>query len=155
MNVIVLENIRSAYNVGNIIRTADALGWGVILSGYTPSPFSEEKVVKTSLWAEKSVFIKEFWNMQDTINYLKGEWYYLIASEIADGAIALNQIWFLDKPLALIMGNEIEGISKQTLMQTDQIVFIPMKGHKESLNVWQAAAIGMWEFSKKCWKMIS
>jgi tRNA G18 (ribose-2'-O)-methylase SpoU len=49
MKIIILENIRSAYNVGNIIRTADALGWQVRLTGYTPSPVDNKKVVKTSL----------------------------------------------------------------------------------------------------------
>ncbi|MBU0626469.1 hypothetical protein KKG31_03975 [Patescibacteria group bacterium] len=55
MKVVILENIRSAYNVGNIIRTADALGWQVWLSGYTPSPQDNSKVVKTSLGAELHV----------------------------------------------------------------------------------------------------
>jgi len=55
MKVVILENIRSAYNVGNIIRTADALGWKVWLSGYTPSPEDTPKVKKTSLGAEETV----------------------------------------------------------------------------------------------------
>ena len=55
MNVVILENIRSAYNVGNIIRTADALGRDVWLTGYSPSPEDTQKVVKTSLGAEKNV----------------------------------------------------------------------------------------------------
>jgi len=55
MQVVLLENIRSAYNVGNIIRTADALGWQVWLSGYSPSPEDNLKVIKTSLGAESNV----------------------------------------------------------------------------------------------------
>jgi tRNA G18 (ribose-2'-O)-methylase SpoU len=60
MNVLILENIRSAYNVGNVIRTADALGRDVRLVGYTPSPIDHPKVRKTSLGAEESVGIQQF-----------------------------------------------------------------------------------------------
>jgi tRNA G18 (ribose-2'-O)-methylase SpoU len=60
MNTIILENIRSAYNVGNIIRTADALGRNVRLVGYTPSPLDNSKVRKTSLGAEENVEIQQF-----------------------------------------------------------------------------------------------
>jgi tRNA G18 (ribose-2'-O)-methylase SpoU len=60
MNVIILENIRSAYNVGNVIRTADALGRNVRLVGYSPSPIDNSKVRKTSLGAEENVGIQQF-----------------------------------------------------------------------------------------------
>jgi tRNA G18 (ribose-2'-O)-methylase SpoU len=62
MKTLILENIRSAYNVGNMIRTADALGRDVRLSGYTPTPRENTKVVKTSLGAEETVHIKQFDN---------------------------------------------------------------------------------------------
>jgi tRNA G18 (ribose-2'-O)-methylase SpoU len=60
MKVVILENIRSAYNVGNVIRTADALGWKVRIVGYTPSPVDNPKVRKTSLGAEESVALQQF-----------------------------------------------------------------------------------------------
>ncbi len=59
-NIVILENIRSAYNVGNVIRTADALGREVWICGYTPSPLDHPKVKKTSLGAEESVAIQQF-----------------------------------------------------------------------------------------------
>ena len=71
MNIIILENIRSAYNVGNIIRTADALGWQVRLTWYTPSPVDTQKVVKTSLGAEINVWLKQFGHTPEAIDYAK------------------------------------------------------------------------------------
>jgi len=71
MNVVILENIRSAYNVGNIIRTADALGWQVRLTGYSPSPEDTQKVVKTSLGAEKTVGLKQFGHTLEAIDFAK------------------------------------------------------------------------------------
>ena len=71
MRVVVLENIRSAYNVGNIIRTADALAWKVWICGYTPDPRDHKKVTKTSLGAEESVDLKQFDYTQDVIDYAK------------------------------------------------------------------------------------
>ena len=69
--IIILENIRSAYNVGNVIRTADALGREVRITGYTPSPLDHPKVKKTSLGAEDSVALKQFDYTSDAIAYAK------------------------------------------------------------------------------------
>lgn len=71
MNVVILENIRSAYNVGNIIRTADALGWQVRLTGYSPSPVYNKKVVKTSLGAEETVGLRQFGFTKEAIDEAK------------------------------------------------------------------------------------
>jgi len=91
MRVVVLENIRSAYNVGNIIRTADALGWDVWLCGYTPNPLEYRKVVKTSLGAEKIVSIKQFDYTQDVIKYAKENDFEIIAAEINNQSIKLSE----------------------------------------------------------------
>jgi tRNA G18 (ribose-2'-O)-methylase SpoU len=72
-NVIILENIRSAYNVGNVIRTADALGRDVRLSGYSPSPEDSAKVRKTALGAEAKVSIKRFDQPQDALVYARNQ----------------------------------------------------------------------------------
>lgn len=90
-NIIILENIRSAYNVGNIIRTADALGRDVWITGYTPSPLDHPKVKKTSLGAEENVNLKQFNYTQDAINYAQEQGIQLICAEITPDAIALNQ----------------------------------------------------------------
>ncbi len=149
---LLLENIRSAYNIGNIIRTADALGYDVILAGYSPSPFENPKVKKSSLGAEKSVNIKVFYNPVEALKYAKEEYGYLIWAELTDEAVNIedgkkiikNQSWF-----AVIFGNEVDGVTLETLEKLDKICFIPMKGVKESLNVCEAAAIFMYAFNSK------
>ena len=144
MNVVILENIRSAYNVGNIIRTADALGWQVRLTWYTPSPLDTQKVVKTSLGAENNVGIKQFGHTPEAIEFAKKEKLLVIAAEITKTSVSLASLqkgkhaW-----IAIIFWNEVEGVLDSTLKLVDQIVHIPMQGVKESLNVGQSSAIFM------------
>ncbi len=144
---IILENIRSAYNVGNLIRTADGLWFDVIVSGYTPSPTREPRVLKTSLGAEKNVNIKEFWNTKSALLYAKEKYKYLIGAERTSSSIPLTQFKF---PLswAIILGNEIHWLLPETLEFVDYIVHIPMIGLKTSFNVGQAGAIFMRESTK-------
>ncbi len=145
MKIIILENIRSAYNVGNIIRTADALGRQIRLTGYTPSPMDNKKVVKTSLWAEESVDMKQFDTTQEAIAFAKKEWCRVVAAEITSNATSLDEI--VDKKyaaIALIFWNEVDGVLDSTLKTVDEVCYIPMKWVKESLNVWQSSAIFMW-----------
>lgn len=148
MNVVILENIRSAYNVGNIIRTADALGWQVRLSWYTPSPHEIPKVKKTSLGAEETVWIRQFTTTPEAIASAKEGWLTVIAAEVADAAVSLDA--FAEKKksgswIAVVFGNEVDGVLSSTLKAVDAIVYIPMQGVKESLNVGQTSAIFMRE----------
>lgn len=147
--VVVLENLRSAYNVGNIIRTADALWFDVIISWYTPSS-EDEKVTKTSLWAEKFVKILEFWNTHETLEYLRSKNYKIVSAEITKNSISIkdliNKESISEMNVAIIMWNEVEWVLKETLENSDFIAHLPMVWKKESLNVGQAAAIFMWEF---------
>ena len=142
---IALENIRSAYNVGNIIRTADALGYDVILLWYSPSPFENEKVLKTSLGAEKNINLKQFYNPTKWLEYIKNNYPLTIAAEITPTAIPLTQLWdkILNKNFCIIVWNEVNGVSQETLEKVDLISFIPMNWIKESLNVCEAATIFM------------
>lgn len=150
-NIIILENIRSAYNVGNIIRTADALGRDVAFTGYTPTPANQPKVKKTSLGAEESVGCRAFAESSEAIAELRAEWYQIIAGEITESAISLaefSKYYDKKKPLAVLFGNEVVGVESETLQAVDCIVFVPMKGVKESLNVGQSAAIFMRELRR-------
>ena len=144
MKIVILENIRSAYNVGNIIRTADALGWQVRLSGYTPSPVDNKKVVKTSLGAEETVGIRQFDTTADAINEAKKKNCTIIAAEIMPEALALADL--VQKHIsdvAVVFGNEVDGVLSTTLKAVDHVVYVPMKGIKESINVGQTSAIFM------------
>lgn len=142
--IIVLENIRSAYNVGNVIRTADALGREVRITGYTPSPLDHPKVKKTSLGAENTVKITQFDYSNNAISYAKANNINIIAAEITPQAQSLAN--FAEKSsgdLAIIFGNEVEGVLPQTLSAVDAVVYIPMQWVKESMNIWQSTAIFM------------
>ena len=144
MNIIILENIRSAYNVGNIIRTADAWGWQVRLTWYTPSPVDTQKVVKTSLGAEINVWLKQFGHTPEAIDYAKKEWLLVIAAEIIKDAVLLQALKNDGhKGIAVVFWNEIDGVLDSTLKLVDDVVCIPMQGVKESLNVGQSSAIFM------------
>jgi 23S rRNA (guanosine2251-2'-O)-methyltransferase len=146
-NLVILENIRSAYNVGTIIRTADALGWQVICSGYSPDHHREPKVLKSSLWAEQSAFLCSYRNTLEALHVVREQWYVLVAAEITSTSISLDQwqISWPPCPVALVMGSETDGVLPETLSLCDHIIHIPMIGIKESLNVAEAAAIMMWE----------
>lgn len=138
--VVVLDNIRSVHNVGSIFRTADALGVSKIyLCGCTPSPvdrFGRERkdLAKTALGAEKSVK----WEYQkDTVSVLKSlkkNGFEIIAIEQDRKSEDCRKMKVKSK-IALILGNEVDGISKEILKSADKIVEIPMFGKKESLNV--------------------
>jgi tRNA G18 (ribose-2'-O)-methylase SpoU len=146
MKVVILENIRSAYNVGNIIRTADALWWHVWLTWYTPSPADIPKVKKTSLGAEETVWIKQFNTTLEAIAFAKEEWMKVIAAEVAEWAIKLDDFSktkYADG-IAVVFGNEVDGVLSTTLKAVDAVVYIPMQWVKESLNVGQTSAIFMY-----------
>ncbi len=151
-NVVILENIRSAYNCGNIIRTADALWWDVWIVGYTPHPDEQQKVRKTSLGAEEYIGLKRFYYSKDAINFAKIQGFTVLAGEVTDNAIAIDEYASYSalegkaspQNIALILWNEVDGVMDLTLKLVDDVVYIPMQGIKESLNVGQSSAIFMW-----------
>ena len=144
-NVIMLENIRSAYNVWNIIRTADSLGRDVWMSGYTPWPDEQPKVKKTSLGAEENVWLKRFDDALQAINFARENDFDVLAWEITPNAIDLAKYQKTGKNIMLILWNEVDGVQKKTLETVDAVVYIPMHWIKESMNVGQSSAIFMRE----------
>ena len=153
MKRIVLENLRSAYNVGNIVRTADALWRGVIWVGYTAWP-THPQVHKTALGAEWHIPTKIYADMDSLIQDYptSNPAYIYIAAEKNDFSVSLDvyaDIYRRDticmSDLFVIVGNEVTWVEQSTLDSVHHTVHIPMLGIKESLNVWQAAAIFMWE----------
>lgn len=148
--IVVLENIRSAYNVGNVIRTADSLWWEVWLTGYTPSPLDNPKVKKTSLWAEENVGLRQFDYIEDVIEECKKLNISYIAAEITSTATSLADFSVdFSWDIAIIFWNEVEGVLPQTLQNVEKVVYIPMQWIKESMNIWQSTAIFMWELRNK------
>jgi tRNA G18 (ribose-2'-O)-methylase SpoU len=144
---VVCDNIRSLENIGSIFRTADALGVDkIFLCGISGQP-PHHKISKTALGAEKTIpfeYYKQTWRL---IEKLKKDKINIIALEQNKKAILYTK--FQPKfPLALIIGNEVKGISKTILNKSDKIIFLPMRGKKESLNVSVAFGIAGYEINK-------
>lgn len=142
--IAVLENIRSAYNVGSIFRTADAfLLEAIYICGYTAYPPHKE-IKKTALGADETVRWKHFKNVSECLAELKEEGYNLFAVEQAEDSYQLNDFTTTQK-LAVIFGNEVTGVEQSTIAQCDGCIEIPQLGMKHSLNVSVAAGIVLWE----------
>lgn len=143
---LILYNIRSAYNVGAIFRTADAVGVSkIFLVGYTPTPLDKferarKDVAKTALGAEKSIKWESVRSIKPLLNKLKKEKIKIIAIEQSEKSIDYKKIKQKDG-VAFVVGNEVSGIDKNILRLCDEIVEIPMRGEKESLNV--SVALGV------------
>ena len=149
MKTIILENIRSLNNVGSIIRTADGAGFDrVICVGYTPTPPRKE-ISKTALGAETWIPWEYYEKIEDAIDTYKKVGYTIIVLEKNEESINLLTCP-LDKGglrgIAIIAGNELEGVSKIAQDMADHICHLPMLGKKESLNVSVAAGIAMYHF---------
>jgi len=143
--IIVLENIRSAYNVGSIFRTADAfLLQAIYICGYTAHPPHKE-IKKTALGAEETVDWKYFKNIQQAIEELKQQDYKIYAVEQAENSLKLQAVSFGQEKIAVIFGNEVTGIEQSTIEQTDGCIEIPQLGMKHSLNIATAAGVVLWE----------
>jgi len=144
--IAVLENIRSAYNVGSVFRTADAfLLEAIYITGYTCVPPHKE-IKKTALGAEDSVDWKHFANATAAIFYLKENGYKVFAVEQAMNSIQLQQAGFnTDEKIAVIFGNEVTGVEQSTIEQCDGCIEIPQLGMKHSLNIATAAGVVLWE----------
>jgi len=146
MKYLILENIRSAYNVGAIFRTADGAGVGkIFLVGYTPLPtdrFGREQpeIKKTSLGASDKIAWEHREKTVPLIAELKREGFRVVAVEQSDSAIMLDK-FAVPANVAYILGNEIEGVDEESLERVDSVVEIPMLGSKESLNVSVAGGI--------------
>jgi len=140
--IIILDNIRSVHNVGSIFRTSDAVEIEKIyLCGITPAPIDRfglknKALAKVALGAENSVTWKQEKYILDVIKKLKKQDYKILAVEQNKKSISLFDFKTNKKErYAVIMGAEVDGISKDALKLADEIIEIPMSGKKESLNV--------------------
>ncbi len=144
--MVVLDNIRSAHNVGSVFRTADAfLLQGIHLCGYTAYP-PNRHLDKTALGSTETVSWKHFPTALESVRSLKEEGFTICAAEQVEQSIALQDASFLfDRKLAVIFGNEVEGIQPEILDLCDVSLEIPQAGMKHSLNISVAAGIILWE----------
>ena len=148
--IAVLENVRSAYNVGSVFRTADAfLLEGIYLCGYTAFPPHKE-IKKTALGAEESVHWKHFKNIGEAIADLRQLGYRIFAVEQAMKSIQLQEVHFeSNEKIAVIFGNEVTGVEQQTIENCDGCIEIPQLGMKHSLNISVSAGIVLRELLRK------
>jgi 23S rRNA (guanosine2251-2'-O)-methyltransferase len=143
---VILDNIRSLYNVGSIFRTSDAARINkLILTGYTPHPPRKE-IEKTALGATESVPWEYVRDPHDMITALKETGVRICALEHTDKSLPYLRLTKGDFPLCLIVGNEITGVSRNIIEQCDCAVDIPMFGMKQSLNASVAYGIAVYGF---------
>ncbi len=143
---VLLHNVRSAHNVGSIFRTADAAGVSeIILSGYTPAPLDrfkrpQKEIAKTALGAEDSVAWQKVSEPQRIIDVRRSEGWRIVGVE-QDARARDYRKFDTNERTLFVFGNEVRGLSPALLEACDEIIEIPMRGKKESLNVAVAAGI--------------
>jgi 23S rRNA (guanosine2251-2'-O)-methyltransferase len=154
---LVIHNVRSAHNVGSMLRTADGLGVEkVYLSGYTPYPAQKDdarlphiktrvdaQINKTALGAQKTVSWEHQESLKDLVKILKGQGCKIVALEQTKNAKPLQKFMPSEKT-AIAVGSEVGGLQPLALKLMDEQVQIPMLGSKESFNVAVAAAIALY-----------
>jgi tRNA G18 (ribose-2'-O)-methylase SpoU len=151
--VVVLDNIRSLYNTGSILRTADASGVDrVVLCGITPRPDQGNKqrraIAKTALGAEDSVKWEYQADTRTALANLAGEGYQVVMVETVPEAIEIFA-WVPTWPVCVVFGHEKEGVSPDLAGHIDAVVRIPMLGEKRSLNVATAAGVVLYELLRR------
>jgi 23S rRNA (guanosine2251-2'-O)-methyltransferase len=151
--IIILDHIRSALNVGSIFRTADAFAVAQLsLCGITAQPPARE-VLKTALGATDTVTWQYFEHTTDAIADAKSKGFTVLAVEQVENSILLQNFaaqrsFFASNRFAIVLGNEVEGVSQAALEACDGCIEIPQFGSKHSLNVSVAAGIVAWEIAR-------
>lgn len=141
---VILDNLRSAFNVGSIFRTADAARIDRIMPcGYTAHP-PHLKLEKTSLGTEKFVRNEYFKDPVQAVRQAKAQGMRVVALETAENAENYTEYRY-PKPLCLVLGNEALGISREVMQEVDDAIQIPVFGFKNSLNVANAFSIVVYE----------
>ena len=148
--IVVLDHVRSLYNVGSVFRSSDAFRIeGVCLCGITAQPPHPE-IHKTALGAEESVNWKYFERTEEAISWLKEQGYMVLAIEQCEGSTMLQDFHRQpDRKYAIVFGNEVKGVQQQVVDLCDGCLEIPQFGTKHSLNVSVAAGIVLWHLSEK------
>ena len=144
----VLDNIRSAHNVGSIFRTGDGANISeLLICGYSPTP-PHRHLSKTALGAVDVVPWRHFATVEEAIGDLKGRGVQILAVELTNDSTSLYD-FPLQFPLALVMGNEADGLSTRICEMCDATVHLPMRGLKNSLNVSVAFGVAMYEVLRR------
>ena len=148
--VVVLDNVRSAMNVGSVFRTSDAfLIEKIYLVGITATPPNRD-IQKSALGATETVEWEYKSTIQECIELLKQSGYIVLSIEQSDSSLRLQDFIPDSKnKYALIFGNEVEGVSQYAMDHCDHCLEIPQLGMKHSLNISVSAGMVIWEFARK------
>jgi len=147
--VIVLDNTRSALNVGSVFRTSDAFRIEKIyLCGITATPPHKE-IRKSALGATESVEWEKVEDTQRIVNQLKSHGYYVCAIEQTENSTMINDFIIPKKPIAVVFGNEVNGVQQSVVDLCNQCLEIPQIGTKHSLNISVSVGIVIWDLYKK------
>jgi tRNA G18 (ribose-2'-O)-methylase SpoU len=147
--IVVLDNVRSQYNVGSVFRTSDAFRVECIyLCGISATPPHQE-IHKTALGAEDTVNWEYFKDTKEAIVKLKAEGYHIYSIEQVEGSVMLENLQLdASKKYAVVLGNEVKGVQQEVVDLSDGCIEIPQYGTKHSLNVSTTAGIIIWDFFK-------
>jgi tRNA G18 (ribose-2'-O)-methylase SpoU len=146
--ILILDNLRSAFNVGSIIRTAECLNIeSIYFCGYTPQP-DHPKVKNTAMGTQEKINWQYFEQTEQAVSKAKENEYQVIALETVESAVSIYEYEFPSKT-ALILGNEALGISNEILNLCDNCVALPILGWKNSLNVATACAVACFEIHRQ------
>ncbi len=160
--IVIAHDIRSTYNIGSLFRTCECLGVDeLIISGYSSYPEVKddtrlphiankltEQINKTALGTIDMIKWQHVNDLAAKIQELRANGYLIVGLEQSSKSISLND-FTREKNIALILGREVEGIEDKIIKLCDELIEIPQKGNKESLNVVQAAAIAIYNLSYK------
>ena len=150
--IVVLDDVRSLYNVGSVFRSGDAFRIAAVyLCGITACPPNAE-IHKTALGGEDSVDWKYFERTEDAVEELHRDGYYVYSIEQVEGSTKLQNLNLNTESgngYAVIFGNEVKGVKQNVVEMSDDCLEIPQFGTKHSLNVSVTSGIVMWEFAKK------
>lgn len=151
--IVVLDDVRSMYNVGSVFRTSDAFRVEAIyLCGITAQPPHSE-IHKTALGAEDTVAWKHFSTALEAVQTLKANGYTVFSVEQCEGSTLLStvneQLLTANSKYAIILGNEVKGVHQEVVDASDGCIEIPQFGTKHSLNVSTTAGIVIWEFAQR------
>lgn len=145
---VVLDNVRSLYNVGAILRTADAvLVEKVFMCGITGHPPRKE-ISKTALGAEELVPWEYRDDAEEVLEEMKENGVQVVAVELAEGAKLYTDFEY-EKPVCLVFGHEVEGVSDELMELVDEAVYLPMLGRANSLNVATCFGVMVYEVMRK------
>jgi len=146
---ILLDNVRSLHNIGSVFRTADAfLVESIYLCGISAQPPHPE-IHKTALGATDTVNWKYFEQVEDAVKTAIADGYQLVIVEQTSNSISLNAFEYPDKPIALVFGNEVKGVSEVVLPYSEVALEIPQFGTKHSFNISVCAGIVMYTLNQQ------